>query len=244
MVSFGMETGNAEMLKRIRKGATLEQARRAAELCKQAGVFPHASFVVGLPGESPETLRDTAEFSASLDIIYGFHILTPFPGTTVREEVEKYDLEILTDDWTKYDANRAIIRTSRLSPQDIEKFVDEFNGELDQAWQKMVENYHNGVANIEETLRVAGHYRMKLVYKLLSEDIIERYGAFPLSQLMGSTNGAVDVLCEKIGSLTDSEPEVIDKTIKDFCSKGYLKSRREDGKLIWYWTHSNKVDRC
>ena len=243
MVSFGMETGNAEMLKRIRKGATLDQARRAVELCKQAGVFPHASFMVGLPGESPETLRDTAEFSSSLDIIYGFHILAPFPGTTIREEVEKYDLDILTDDWSKYDANRAIIRTSSLSSQEIEKFVDEFNGELDLAWQKMVENYRNGIANTEETLRVAGHYRMNLVYKLLSEDIIERYGTFPLAQLNESKNGAMNLLCERIGGLTDSEPEVISKTIMDFCSKDYLKSRQEDDKLVWYWTHNNRVDR-
>jgi len=102
-VSFGIESGNSEMLKRVKKGITLDQARAAVKICKEVGILAHASFMVGLPGESPETLRDTQEFSQSLGIPYGYHFLAPFPGTTVREKVEEYDLEILTDDWSRYD---------------------------------------------------------------------------------------------------------------------------------------------
>ena len=242
-ISFGMETGNPEMLKRIRKGATLDQARRAAQLCKDAGILAHASFVVGLPGENWETLKDTAEFSASLDIIYGFHILAPFPGTTVREEVEKYDLEILTDDWNCYDANRAIIRTSELAPADIEKFVADFDGELEEAWQKMMQNYHNGTPTLEETLRVAGHYRTQFVYKLLSEDILEKNGSFPLKVLARGPNGSVDPLCRRLRELTGSDAEVVKKAIDQFVSAGYIKSRQEGENLIWYWTHNIRIDR-
>lgn len=242
MVSFGMETGNVEMLKRIRKGATLEQAKKAVELCKQAGILPHASFIAGLPGETFETLRDSAEFPESLGIIYGYHILAPFPGTTVREELEKYDLEILSNDWSKYDANRAIIRTSCLSPEDIEGFVNEFNGELDKAWLEMVDHYNNGTPTEEEILRVAGHYRMEFVYKLLSEDLIERHGTFSPAEVARSANGAVDILCERLGGVTGSAPDVVEKTIKHYCDKGYLKSRRENDTLSWYWTHNNRQD--
>ena len=53
--------------------------------------------------------------------------------------MEKYDLEILTDDWTRYDANSAIVRTSRLSPEEINRFVAEFESEIEQAWQEMVQ---------------------------------------------------------------------------------------------------------
>jgi len=116
-ISFGLETGNAEMLKRIKKAATLDQARQAVQLCKDAGIHPHASFVVGLPGESPETLEETMTFAEELGIDYGFHFLAPFPGTTVMEKRERYDLEILTFDWSRYDANSPVTRTSRLSPE-------------------------------------------------------------------------------------------------------------------------------
>ncbi|MEK7243823.1 MAG: radical SAM protein, partial [Thermodesulfobacteriota bacterium] len=86
-VSFGVETGNPEMLKLIRKGITRDQVRHAVSLCREAGIIAHTSFIVGLPGETCETLRETEEFAAGLDSLYGYHFLAPFPGTTVREEV-------------------------------------------------------------------------------------------------------------------------------------------------------------
>ena len=43
--------------------------------------------------------------------LYGFHILAPFPGTEVREKAADYGLEILTSDWTRYDANHVVTRT-------------------------------------------------------------------------------------------------------------------------------------
>ena len=54
--------------------------------------------------------------------MYGYHFLAPFPGTTVREKIQDYDLEILTDNWSLYDANDAIVKTSTLLPQDMRDF--------------------------------------------------------------------------------------------------------------------------
>ncbi len=178
-ISFGVETGNPEMLKLIRKGITREQVREAVSLCRETGIIAHTSFIVGLPGETPETLRETGEFAASLGSLYGYHFLAPFPGTTVREEVEKYDLEILTDDWTRYDANSAIVRTSPLSPEEMNRFVAEFEAQIDSVWEEMVRGYHEKTNPPGIDLQVEGHFRMKLVYRLLSEDLIEKAGAFP-----------------------------------------------------------------
>ncbi|MCP3921833.1 MAG: radical SAM protein [Desulfobacterales bacterium] len=61
-ISFGIESGNTDMLKRVRKGITLNQARKAISNCKKADVRPHVSFMVGLPGETNETLNDTLKF--------------------------------------------------------------------------------------------------------------------------------------------------------------------------------------
>ena len=51
-VSFGIESGNPEMLKRVKKRITLDQARQAVRACKNTGMIAHASFMAGLPGES------------------------------------------------------------------------------------------------------------------------------------------------------------------------------------------------
>ena len=209
-------------------------------MCKEAGMLAHASFMVGLPGESPETLRDTHEFSQSLGIPYGYHFLAPFPGTTVREKIEEYDLEILTDDWERYDANSAIVRTSALSPEDIEKFVAVFDREINDAWEKQVRDYREGRGLPEDNFRVEGHFRMQLVYRMLSEDLIETCGCFPMEH--ASDNGTVDMLCAKIEEKTGFDPGLIRKTIEDFIGAGYIKPGRAGENLAWYWTHNIKVD--
>jgi len=243
-VSFGVETGNEEMLKRIRKGIRREQVREAVSLCRETGIIAHTSFIVGLPGETPETLKETGEFAASLGSLYGYHFLAPFPGTTVREEVDRYDLEILTDDWTRYDANSAIVRTSRLAPEEIERFVAEFESQIDSTWQEMVRAYHEKTNPPGIDFQVEGHFRMKLVYRLLSEDLTETWGAFPDSgRAGGSLNGSLDELCRRILEATGVDESLIRKTLQSFVDLGYIKAGHEGGELKWHWTHNRNLDR-
>lgn len=235
-VSFGIESGNPEMLKRIRKGITPALARKAVNACREAGITPHASFMVGLPGESPETLKDTAELAKSLDILFGYHFLAPFPGTTVRDEIEKYDLEILTDDWAQYDANRAIVRTAKLSAEDLERFVAEYDNEINEAWEELVQGYREKTNLPEDDLKVEAHFRLQLVYRLLSEDIIETCGSFPANNPGSTPSDPVDLLCRRIAEATGFDTALINKTIKRFFDSGYLKSRPAGENIIWSWT--------
>jgi len=239
-ISFGVESGNQEMLDRIKKKITLEQVRRAAGICKDVGLLVHASFIVGLPGENEQTLKDSKAFAESLDdVYYGYHLLAPFPGTTVREKVDEYDLEILTNDWTKYDANNAIVRTSALSPDDIRRFVNDFDAEIDEKWQKMVRGYKEGTNTELDNLRVEGHSRTRLVYKLLSEDLIETEGAFPGQAKPEET---VAPLCGRIEQKAGVGLALVEKTIGDFVDKGYIKARAAGDGWSWYWTHNNRRD--
>ncbi|MDI9569855.1 MAG: radical SAM protein [Pseudomonadota bacterium] len=240
-LSFGVESGNPEMLARIKKGITLDQVRRAVRLCKEAGILAHASFVVGLPGESPQTLEETERFASSLGALYGYHILAPFPGTTIREEVAQYDLEILTDDWTKYDANRAITRTSRLTPEEINAFVDRFEGEIMAGWQRQVRDYGTGANTPEEDLLVAGYFRTQFVYRLLSEDLIERLGRAGEGEGEGAP-ASRELLCSRLVAETESDHSLVERTIDDFIAKGFLKDEIDGEKRPWYWTHNNRRD--
>jgi len=63
------------------------------------GISPFGSFILGLPGETRETMEETISFAQGLGIPYGFHLLSPFPGTRVRERAAEFGLKILTDDW-------------------------------------------------------------------------------------------------------------------------------------------------
>jgi len=235
-ISFGVETGNAEMLKRIRKGIKLEQVYSAVKMCKQAGMIAHASFMVGLPGETKETLAETDQFARSTKAVYGYHFLAPFPGTTVREKINDYDLEILTDDWSRYDANAAIVKTSSLSPQQMDEFGTRYFEELEVDWNKIMKRYHEGKASVEDTMQIEGHWRMKLTYQILQNDIIEQCGRMEESFVKGSRKKALQELCSRITNVTHADARIVDDTICDFASRGYLTADVSGDEYVWRWS--------
>jgi len=237
-VSFGIESGSPEMLKRVKKGITLDQARVAVKYCKEVGIIPHASFMVGLPGESHQTLQDSRDFAEELDIAYGYHMLAPFPGTTVVEDIDQYDLEILTYDWDRYDANRAVVRTSALSNVEMDEFIIAVEKCYESVWNDIVKRYQQNQCTPYEALRVEGDRRMRLIFRLLSEDLIAEAGSFPKND-----HNPTNKLVNNIMSLTGIEADFAHKTIQSLIDKGYLKFKSSDGHINWYWTHNTHVDR-
>ncbi len=241
-ISFGIESGNPEMLERIEKKITLDQARRAVEMCKEAGIMPHASFMIGLPGESEQTMKDSEAFARSLDIIYGYHFLAPFPGTTVREKVDTYDLEILSSDWSLYDANRAVVQTSSLSAEEIESFYTTYEMENTTFWEELEEGYREGTLSPEDRFRVMGKHRMELAFQILTEDIIEEHGLFPVAVPESDGRSAENLLMDKIEEITGRERELIELTVKHYIENGYIKVMNTGREIRWYWTHNLRED--
>jgi radical SAM superfamily enzyme YgiQ (UPF0313 family) len=123
---YGVESGNQEILDTIKKKITLDKIKDAVEMAKEAGIGILASFIIGLPGETAETLKQTMQFARGLGASYGFNVLSPFPGTEVREKAAEYGIEILTSDWTKYDCNRPVTRTKGAGPEEINAFLQHY----------------------------------------------------------------------------------------------------------------------
>ena len=94
-VGFGVESGSQEILDKMKKGITLDQCRRAVSLCGGKGIITYLFFMIGLPWDSRETVRETVEFARELDgDISNFSIAYPFPGSELyRIAVEKGLLE-------------------------------------------------------------------------------------------------------------------------------------------------------
>lgn len=237
-ISFGIESGNQDILKRVRKGITLDQAREATKICKEAGIITHASFMVGLPGETPETMQETSEFAHGLGIYFGYHFLAPFPGTTVREEIEKYDLTILTEDWSLYDANRPVVRTANAAPEDMASFVRTFEEILDYQWQEVVSRYKEKKCTPREELLVEGKKRMNLIYRLLSEDVIE-----DVCRSEGRVPDPVEFFSSQLAEKLGSDYPFVSWTLKTLMEAGYIKYESENGNERLYWTHNKKLDR-
>ncbi len=234
-ISFGIESGSPEMLKRVRKGITLRQAVEAVRMCKQSGMLAHASFMVGLPGETKETLAQTDAFARSLDTIFGYHYLSPFPGTTLCEKAEKYDVEILTRDWSKYDANDAIVRTGALEPQDMRDFVALYDREMTGNWQDVMNNYKTGKNSAYDDLRVEGHYRMNITFAILKEDLVERYGIIDAGLLNGNPDEAKRIFIQRLQKTIAGDPRLVDNTVSDYIARGYIRPSNTDKGVVWKW---------
>ncbi len=85
-IFMGLESGNQELLNFIKKGQTLDMMRNAVKWAHDAGIEIRGSFILGLPKETPEMARRTAEFAVELDLDYAqFCLNTPFPGTEMNE---------------------------------------------------------------------------------------------------------------------------------------------------------------
>ena len=87
-VSWGIESANEQILRTAHKGYKKEQVLKALTWAKQAGISNWGFFIIGLPGETEETIRQTIDYAKSLPLdIALFHIAAPYPGTPFFYEV-------------------------------------------------------------------------------------------------------------------------------------------------------------
>lgn len=200
-ISFGVESANREILKTIKKGITLEKVERAVKMCSDAGIQPHVSFILGLPGESPESLKETQDYGDTIERLggmYGFHLLAPFPGTAVRDDNDQYDLSILTDNWDEYHANHAIVETDSVDKNTLNAIAEEWDYETKKQLEEIRVKMKNGTATEDEAWKIDNLERFLFIYQLMMESIIENYGTWELETAEFSEDEAILGLAERI----------------------------------------------
>lgn len=90
LISWGIESGNEQILRHARKGAYPDKAERALTWAREAGIANWGYFIIGLPGETEDTIRQTIDFAKRLPLdIALFHVAAPYPGTPFFFEVVK-----------------------------------------------------------------------------------------------------------------------------------------------------------
>ena len=94
-VMFGVESGDSQILKNIKKGIKLDSIREAFHIAKSLRLETWACFIIGLPGDTDQSIRQSIDFAKELDPDFAkFLILKPFPGTEVFEELRNKGLII------------------------------------------------------------------------------------------------------------------------------------------------------
>jgi len=90
LLIVGYESGDAQILKNIKKGATLERARQFTKDCHKLGLVIHGDFIMGLPGETHETIENTIRFAKELDVeTIQVSVAHAYPGTELYEYATK-----------------------------------------------------------------------------------------------------------------------------------------------------------
>ena len=123
LVLVGIEAVTEETLKRINKGATLDQMKAGIKALHDAGIIILGNTIIGanLDATVQDELYTIRYVAENLDLDFAsFTILTPFPGTVLCEEMKEKGL-VLSDDYSQYNWLNPVIRTNKLPPKTLKR---------------------------------------------------------------------------------------------------------------------------
>jgi hopanoid biosynthesis associated radical SAM protein HpnJ len=127
LLVVGFESGDPEILKNIKKGATTEQAFRFMKDCKHLGITVHGDFQIGHPGETHETIENTIRFAMKLDPkTMQVSMSHPYPGTEFFNYLEKHGYFVTVDMTDELGHQLPNFEYPGLSREEIVKAVEDF----------------------------------------------------------------------------------------------------------------------
>ena len=119
-ILFGVESGSPRMLKKMKKGITLDQVRHAFQLTRDVGIKTQAFFLFGMPGETQETIQETIDFAKELNASSTqFAVAIPHPGTALYKEC-KDNGWLTSENWEDYTSESSLIETPWLTASEVE----------------------------------------------------------------------------------------------------------------------------
>lgn len=124
----GFESGDQTILDNIKKGLCLDEAQRFMEAAKRAGINVHGCFVLGLPGETPQTAQKTIDFALGIGLdTVQFSAAVPLPGSEYFEYCKDKGYLKARDwtDWLRNDEQGAVVEYPEMSVLEINRLVDE-----------------------------------------------------------------------------------------------------------------------
>ncbi len=122
-ISYGIESGNQAQLDKIKKGISVEQAYKVIDMTKRAGIMIHAFVMVGIPGETIDTVSDSIKFCKKAGLHVEFTILTPIPGSQIYQDAletktMKVTADELVENWGSW-LNEVLVNFTNLSNEKL-----------------------------------------------------------------------------------------------------------------------------
>jgi len=188
-IFFGVESGCQEILDAVNKRTSIEQNEKAIRWAKDAGLFVTLSVIIGYPGETRNTLKQTLDFIRRVkpDDAY-LCVATPYPGTALRTLIENIGWK-MSSDWSLYDTTTPVFENPDLPSEDIRKirraFYDSFYSPLYVFRQLLKRNFYGRIMartalnHLLWRIKSTGTSRGKISEKLLNTKVKIRQKVVP-----------------------------------------------------------------
>ena len=239
---FGVESADEEILKTIKKGITPEEVRRGVKIASEAGINVFNSFILGLPGESWDTALKSLAFGDELyhkyGAKYGFHMLSPLPGTEIYERAKDYGIRILTRNWARYNANEPITETATMSGEMVKEAISIYDRGIEAAWDDIKQQAKNGDAECAQIIE--GKERNEFVWALLQGDVIEKFGGIASATALNSSS-TESQLAHRVSGKLGVDTEATRRWIGELIAKGVLRLESRENGIRWNWTATKKL---
>jgi len=112
-ITLGFESGNPEVLKKIKKGISLKQSKEAARLIKKSGIQLGGNFMLGFPFDTSSTIRDTINLARAVRVDRpSFFIVTPLPGSELFDWAIEKGFLSSTFNWERFNRETPIFTNS------------------------------------------------------------------------------------------------------------------------------------
>lgn len=165
MIAYGIESGNQDILNNLRKKTTIEQVRKAIKMTHDANIQSIGYFMLGSPGETPATIRQTIDFAKNLPLDFAqFSITIPFPGTDLYNLYLKQGIG--NENWDNFiyadlrSAGTPVFETALLSKDDLQKWYTtaykEFYLRFSYIWERLTKT--RSLGNLKTNIRGLGMF--------------------------------------------------------------------------------------
>jgi len=233
-IVFGIESGSQQILDRVGKGITVEKARQCVKMVSEVGMGSFASFILGLPGETPQTARQSLELAREFfdhyGVQYGFHFLSPLPGTAIYERPGDFGLRVLTRHWARYNANEPITEAGPGSLLAVREIAREYDETIQEGWEKIRVLADAGDKPSTEALR--NHEARLFVWELLRNDTIEALGNI---KGVASPREAEEKLIDRVCKKMEAPAHVVVQELSRLSGMGLLRPRLSGDRCQWQW---------
>jgi radical SAM superfamily enzyme YgiQ (UPF0313 family) len=241
-VLFGVESADEEILKTIRKGITPDEVRRGVKIAAEAGINVFNSFIFGLPGESRDTALKSLAFGDELyhkyDAKYGFHMLSPLPGTEIYERAKDYGVRILSRNWARYNANEPITETATMSTEMVKEAMSIYDRGIEAAWDDIKRRAKDGDAQCAEIME--GKEREEFIWTLFQQDVIEGLGVIASTAAQNPSSAEAE-LARRVSRKLGVDIEVAQRRMSELIAKGVLELETKGNGWRWQWTDTQKL---